>query len=445
MATGSLFFGASLGMVCLSTAGLMFLHRRITALTGLQSRGQLLLAIGFAGPAVLLAITQIYPDLVSGVVLAAGLIELAIVERKRSISWLSSITVALAAALLPWLQVKNFAPAVILLAGWGAVTVGRGPWLRRVLTLAFPVMPWIVLLVYNMRHFGRLLGLPEPTPALTWTGVGYTLGLLFDRHQGLFIQLPFAVVGLLGMWYGRRRLRLSALATILALGSVLVLNGTYIVNPYGGGSFAGRFMWTAMPALIAWSAVAFRRWERAGRSLTAPILLAIVAWVYVAVPIADDEGNAYYNAFGSTPKGELAAWPGWWPGFNRLLPQFHIPRIRHFGAPVWATALEVLFLDSPWYWPGLRYGRIRSQKEARRARHASSCSAGSSRSGPCGDRGPSLRGHVQGHVVVGAVGHVGHSQSGIRAAGHGPTRSISACRQSWRRRPADLDRLLAGT
>ncbi len=128
-------------------------------------------------------------------------------------------------------------------------------------------------------------------------------------------------------------------ATIASLGAILVLNGTYTINPYGGGSLAGRFMWTLIPAAVAWSAVVVARWERAGRLLWAPALLIVGFWLYEAVPLVADAHN-YFNVF-----TELHVWDpldvtGWWPGLDRVLPTFDLPGTT-FGSPSTGLAFEL--------------------------------------------------------------------------------------------------------
>jgi hypothetical protein len=324
-------------MLVLNTAGLILVHRRVTNLAGLGRRGQVLLGLAFAGPAMLLAVTQIYPDLISGVLLACALVELAIIEQAGRATWFNSIVVAVSAAFLPWLQVKNFLPAIVILVAY-AVVARRSPWRASAAVLVLEVASWALLLIYNVYYFGHLLGLPEPGPRFSENGLEYTLGLLFDRHQGLFVQMPFAVIGLVGLWLARKRLPIAVLATVASVGAILVLNGAYIANPYGGTSFAGRFMWTAMPVLIAWTAIVLARWQGAARLLRGPAAVVVGAWIYQTIPILAGD-HSYYNVFAQAPPWDPASWPGWWPGFNRVLPQFDLPG-HPLGAPAFALPVE---------------------------------------------------------------------------------------------------------
>jgi hypothetical protein len=337
VAFGRLFTGALVGMVLLNTIGLVFLHRRVATLLHLRRQSRLLLDLLFATPALLLATTQIYPDLLSGILLACAVVEIALIEQRGRSSPLGTVVVTAVAAYLPWLQVKNFAPAIVLVATMVVVrTRTAGARSTTVIVVVVGLVAWGILLTYNHLYFGHLLGLPEPTPRLSRTGVQYTLGLLFDRDEGLFIQLPFAVVGLVGLWMARRKVPVAVMASLLSVGAILVLNGTYISNPYGQGSFAGRFTWTAMPVLVAWIAVVLSRWEELKRRLWAPSLVVAGAWIYQAVPILGGSHN-YYT---TTPPWDPAAWPGWWPGLDRALPQFDVPG-RTLGTPSIALAVVI--------------------------------------------------------------------------------------------------------
>jgi hypothetical protein len=122
VAFGSLYNGAVLGILILNSAGLILIHRRATRLTGLGRRGQVLLAVTLACPAMLVAMTQIYPDVISGILIACAVLEIAIVERSGELTRTGLAVVAVAVMSLPWLQPKNFAPAIVLVGAFVLVS-----------------------------------------------------------------------------------------------------------------------------------------------------------------------------------------------------------------------------------------------------------------------------------------------------------------------------------
>ncbi len=154
--------------------------------------------------------------------------------------------------------------------------------------------------------------------------------------RGSSWQLPFAVVGLVGLWLARKKFPAAVLATVASVGAILILNGTYISNPYGGLSLAGRFMWTLMPVMIFWIAMVLARWQEAGRLLWAPVIVVGLAWFYQAKPILQGD-HSYYNM---PPPWDPAAWPSWWQGLSNILPQYDLAG-RPLGAPAFALAVEV--------------------------------------------------------------------------------------------------------
>ncbi|MHB1536150.1 MAG: hypothetical protein ACYC1D_16375 [Acidimicrobiales bacterium] len=353
-------FGAEVGFMGVEVACLVWLHRRASNLVGLDRPGQILLGLAFAAPALWLAITQLYPDLISGLLLACGLVEVAIIERSGALSRCAVAVVGVVVAALPWLQVKNALPGGLLLLAF-AVVSARTPHGGRAVSVLVVLtgVSWLLLVAYNLLYFGNPLGLPEPAPSLSGRGVEYTLGLLFDRDQGLMVQLPSAVMGLVGMWTARRRTPVAVRTSGIAAAAIVVLNGTYTSNPYGGFSFAGRFAWTAMPVVMLWSAVLIGRWQRGGRRLFVPVAVVAAAWCIQAIPILDG-AHSYYTLMEPSPPWDPLLWPGWWSGLDRVLPGFDVTGLV-FGAPSFALGVEiaVLVLLAWVCWSATRRGPFR--------------------------------------------------------------------------------------
>jgi hypothetical protein len=115
------------------------------------------------------------------------------------------------------------------------------------------------LLFYNCFYFGRIGGLPLSGLSLSPESAWRSLALLMNRHQGLVVQVPTVLLGLVGLVLAGSRSWRSAVATVCGAGSLLAINGSYAAAPFGGSVFAGRFQWTIAPMLLAWGAVTIGR------------------------------------------------------------------------------------------------------------------------------------------------------------------------------------------
>ena len=77
---------ALVAFFAVNAVGFVYIHQRASRLADLGRDGQLVFALALAGPALWLAATQVYPDLISGIFLACGLIEMALVERSGTLA-----------------------------------------------------------------------------------------------------------------------------------------------------------------------------------------------------------------------------------------------------------------------------------------------------------------------------------------------------------------------
>jgi hypothetical protein len=327
--------GAVMAMISFSTAGSIWIHQRISRLAGLSPLGRALLAVAMASVAILVAANQVYPDLVAGIVVAIALVEIATTERDGAVSTTSAILGVSAVAVLPWIQPKNLIPAAIVLVVFVVVAYRRAAKTAALVAVLVFAVSIASFLVYNQHFYSHVLGLPEPGPRLGWPAIEYTLGLLFDRGQGLFVQVPLCLVGLGCLVVMRwRSLRGTIVATLGSFLAILVLNGSYVGNPYGGASLAGRFMWTLIPISLPWLAFGLARiGDR--RVLLSALGVVLVLWVVQAVDVLGGH-HVYYNAFGTA-----GPWPSWWPGVGRLLPVFS-SSTHHLGSPAWGLPLELV-------------------------------------------------------------------------------------------------------
>lgn len=329
--------GAVVGAICINTAGFIWLHQRISRVTGLGAVAQAALGVAFALPPVLLAANQIYPDLPAGILIAVGLVEIAAAEIRGRITHLTLAMVGLSVAVSPWLQPKNLIAAGIVMLAFLFVAWRQGSITGPAVVLGVALVSVIAFFLFNHHYYGHWLGLPEPSPKLSRQGAQLTLGLLFDRDQGLLVQVPWAVIALAGLvFYGFRRLPAAAGATIVTFVAILLLNGAYVSNPYGGLSLAGRFMWTLIPISLPWLALVLARMQECRRSLLWPLGLGLLAWIWQAEPIFANHHD-YYNPI----RIAYQPWPGWWPNLLRLLPQFGRTS-SVFGTHAWALLLELV-------------------------------------------------------------------------------------------------------
>jgi hypothetical protein len=250
--------GAKIFMVLLAGFWPLLLYRALFQITESQGWSALIaftLALGLPFAA---ASNQIYPDLIG------GLIVLYVTEKifgilqgkyEPSFSLRSKIWIGALIAFLPWLHIRLIAPAIILVLGYTYAQSRRPesrPIRRQSLVLIAIVAGSIILLAaYNRVAFGNLFG-PYEKDSLSFD-VGKTgmifLGLHWDQSQGMFMQQPLLLMGLIGIVpLVKGNQRGAALLAILYL-TILLPNAMH-TNWYGGFSFVGRFWWTAVALWI---------------------------------------------------------------------------------------------------------------------------------------------------------------------------------------------------
>jgi hypothetical protein len=344
IALGSVPLGL-LGLFALTALGFLCIHQRASRLAGLGRRGQVVFALTLAAPAVWLEATQVYPDLISGVLLACALVEIAWLEQQRRLSVFGAVVITATLGFVPWLQIKNLAPAVCGVIALAVIGLRSTAPRRALLAMAAVVVAaWGLLFVYNQYFFGHLVGLPQPNPTFTLGSASNVLALVFDRHQGVLVQVPTVVIGLLGLWVARRVIPWAAGAAVVGTLSMLVINGTYTSTvPFGGVALAGRFEWTVLPMLLARAPFLLVKLEQ-HRARLAGVGLAVAAlWLAQGVPVLLGD-HVYINAtFAPFTPWDPTLYPGWWPGVGQFLPVFLAPSL-HLGATWSHLLVEVLLL-----------------------------------------------------------------------------------------------------
>lgn len=225
------------------------------------------------------ASTQIYPDLLAGVVCLWGVwLLLSPTLTRRSIT-LAGYGVIL--GFLPWLGTK-FAVAAGVLLILGAVVV-RPLGSRAVTALVAPAVAMIALLAgYHQWAFGSVLGPPLGNNlAANADALRVLFGLVLDQDQGILIQAPVLLLGLVGLVPFLRRSGLAGLGWAGSFASLWVL-GALHPGWYGLGSFVGRYSWglavlAIVPAVVGLGLL--RAWSE--RAFVSVLIVALAVDAYV--------------------------------------------------------------------------------------------------------------------------------------------------------------------
>lgn len=187
--------------------------------------------------------SQIYPDLQCGAMVLALVTWVWSPARRTLPGWAGYWLVA---GLLPWLHTKYFATAVLLAAvgAWQARRDQRPPALA--LSVLFAAGSGS-LMWWHLQTFGGVLGWrrladlgTDPLRVLE-----VFLGLHLDQAQGMFVQQPLLLAGLIGLGHMVGRRHPLTVPWLLLYGSLIGPNSMEL-NWYGGGGPAGRFAWSAM-------------------------------------------------------------------------------------------------------------------------------------------------------------------------------------------------------
>ncbi|RJQ78730.1 MAG: hypothetical protein C4519_11720 [Desulfobacteraceae bacterium] len=206
--------------------------------------------------AVIPASTQIYPDLLGGVIALAACTRLLERQEKEIPFGMRDIGIAITVSFLPWLQIKFTAAAIILSIAIALqfYFCDKGRYLG-ILCLIILSFSLVSLGIYNIYAFGKFTG-PYNSGALKLSSHSLMvfLGLHIDRFQGIFIQNPIYFVGLIFIIPYLKRNRFVGTIILLVYCSFIIPNALH-PNWYGGFSFAGRFAWAG--AIVMMPIVAY--------------------------------------------------------------------------------------------------------------------------------------------------------------------------------------------
>jgi hypothetical protein len=312
--------GAEAGLLTVVAALTVWLAYLVGTMSQVKSPWRVCIAGLFLSPAYLLASTQVYPDLISGLLIAILIMLVARIEASRKCSWSQMACCGLLLGYLPWMHTQNALFAAVIASA--LIVVYRRTELRAwalIVGLGTAGLLWLLLALYNLYVFGRLGG--PPGESFSWGTTAWTrvLALLIGRQQGMFIQFPVVLLGLAALWTFRRRIPVSAITTGVVVLAVIVTSGAFD-NSFGGTSFVGRFQWSACPVLVAFAGLYLLSLFRRRRVVATVVAVGITAmYVGQLVPILMNDHEYYsYVGVGPQPPGN-----GWWGALDQFIPSFN--------------------------------------------------------------------------------------------------------------------------
>ena len=338
--------GARWAMVAFSSLGVVlawFLAGQF--LTSMRSRVGASAAVAIAFP-LLLAGTQIYPDIPAGILLLAVFTWWLVPRARTRTGW--TALAGIAASLVPWLGSRFILVGTIAVVALVLVNLRKGKQLVAALVPA--VVSAIGLIGYHLGAFGNLLG--PPTEGVVEFGTEFLLllpGLLLDQNQGLLWGNPVlwaALPGVVLLWGRSRPLAAMWLLWFLSLWIPAAAHP----GLYGLGSFNGRYSWALavlafLPALATLGALA----RRTPRVFWAVVSLGIAFQAYLVALSVFIAGGSPGSPAGldlySRPLGTwLESYSAWWFPIQGLLPAWYDPAWA-FGYPqnwVWLVIALVV-------------------------------------------------------------------------------------------------------
>ena len=283
-------------------------------------------AVAVAYP-LLLAGTQIYPDVPAGVLLLGVITWWALPRARISVGW--TVGAGLAAALVPWLGSRFILPGTIAVTALVLANLRQRALLLAVLAPA--VVSAAGLLAYHLGAFGNLLG--PPTEGVVAFDREFWLllpGLVLDQNQGFVWANPIlwaALPGVVLLW--RRDKTMAVLWSLLVLS--LWIPAAAHPGLYGLGSFNGRYSWPLailafLPALVALGSLYSRR----ARVFWVVVIVGIAIQVYLVALSVLVGGTSPGSAAGldlytRPPDTWLESYSAWWFPLQDLLPAFYNP------------------------------------------------------------------------------------------------------------------------
>lgn len=211
---------------------------------------------------------QIYPDLPSGALLLTAFSMLVAQSQWRGNPRLRCAALAIPLALLPWLHIKNVFASLAMALFFSTLVLGKSTVNKKNLAIVMLVdvsliVSLALLMAYNSLAFDNVFG-PYSGKDIAVTinqVVMIFLGLHFDQVQGIFVQQPFFLAGMIGLAWFLFEERWLGLLWCLTYLSIAVSNAAHPCW-YGCFSIAGRFMWSIagfwfLPLIHLYSKIGF--------------------------------------------------------------------------------------------------------------------------------------------------------------------------------------------
>ncbi len=245
-----------LELLTIMSALVIWLGFEVTKLTGAAQDWLVIPVALFLAPGYLLATTQIYPDLLSGLIIAIVTMRLMNTELRGSNGLRPSIIDGVLITSLVWIDDKNIVVGVLVGVVAALVAHRHGGFNRDVLVFVGLVFFGVATIVsLNIYAYGHPLGaLQEITPfsGSAWTKM---VELVFDRRHGILVQSPAVLLGIFGAVRWWRRTPWGVTVGVGAVAVILVGNAS-LATGMAGGSFVGRYEWEALPLALAFGGLA---------------------------------------------------------------------------------------------------------------------------------------------------------------------------------------------
>ncbi len=309
---------------------------------------------------ILLASTQIYPDLLGGILLVAVLTWWVHPGWRSSGRW--TLTVAAAAAFIPWLGSRFWIAGALAVLALVAGTRGLRKRMWSVIAVAF--LSAVALAGYHVYAFDSIVG-PPSEGALAWgsAAIMVAFGLVLDQNQGLLFSNPvlwIAIPGVVLLW---RQNRSACVLWLVLFFSVLIPAAGH-PGLYGLGSFNGRYGWplsimAMLPALVFLGFLAGTR----RRLFAIAVGLGIAFQMYLVGLALFVGGSGPGSPLGldlytKSSDTWLESYSAWWYPIQEFLPAWYSTQWAFAFAPNWvwlgfAAASVLLFAYRPRSWPFL--------------------------------------------------------------------------------------------